>query len=121
MQKVSAMLNVHDMEKAWKARLLAAVDAATAGNKRSMRDICREAGLGPNYLSQLRSNEERAPRLDEFFRLTEALNVSAIHILMGVEMSRLDEEILQTVAPMSEEAKNGLLAAFRERLSREQA
>lgn len=121
MQIYNDMLDVHAMERAWKARLIAAVEGATADKKRSMRDICREAGVGPNYLSQLMTDPDRAPRLDEFFRLTEALGVSAIQILTGVEMSQLDEQILQVVAPMSEEAKKGLLAAFRERLSHELA
>lgn len=103
MQIFCDMLGVQAMEREWRDRLVAAIkNALDAGQ--SGRDISRAAKLGPNYVSQFLSSDTRAPRLDEFFRLMEVLDVSPAAILLGFEMDRETQELLQLLR--SPEAKS---------------
>lgn len=94
----------------WEKRLLDAVDRAYKSGK-SLRAIGEAAGLGPNFVSQLRSGS-RKPRLDSLIRLAEELDVSLRHILFGDAVSREEEEILHLLHSMPEKSRANLLAAL---------
>lgn len=93
---------------AWYERLLAAIEA----DGRSLREISRTAGLGPNFISQMKK-DKKGPSVDNFLKLTEALNVSAIYVISGVSMSSADERLLEHAAGLGDEDKEALLRVMR--------
>jgi lambda repressor-like predicted transcriptional regulator len=108
------MLDVTGMENDWRNRLIAAIKA----DGRSLRSISRTAKLGPNFVNQL-VKSSRIPGVDQFLRLTTVLGVSPTKILIGVEMTPEDEELLLLAARLSDEGRAHLLSLFQEIQARE--
>lgn len=72
------------METDWRERLLAAIDA----DERSDRAISLAAGLGPNFIGQMRGSKTAAPKnpgLNHVRKIVAALNVPLSSIVGGEE------------------------------------
>lgn len=102
------------MDGDWRKRFIAAIEA----DDRSLRSISLAAKLGPNFLSQL-IKTGRAPAVDNFLKLTTALGVSPTKILLGVEMTPEDDELLRLSARLSKKGRAELLSLFQELQARE--
>lgn len=97
----------------WRERLLAAVDEAIAQG-RSDRDISLKAGLGPNFVNQLR-NSETEPSVKNVLRLAAELRVSLSTLFLGRETSPEDEESLSLLGAITPAEREGLLSLLRAR------
>jgi transcriptional regulator with XRE-family HTH domain len=75
---------------AWRNRLLEAVDR----DGRSDRSISLEAGLGPNFLNQLR-NEAKEPGIEKIAALAKELGISVYYLFTGLEASEEDDQFLR--------------------------
>lgn len=99
------------MIQGWKTRLIEAVEAAIARG-RSQRSLGEAAGLGPNFITQLR-NSGRTPQLDSVIKLAQEIDVSLRYIIFGQAMTREEEEILDILLAMTEESRRDFLAVLR--------
>lgn len=100
------------MMDGWRERLLAAVDA----DPRSDRAISLKAGLGPNFLNNLRNNETE-PGIKKVLKLAQELNVSLAALFLGQETTPEDEEFLTLLQSASSAERDGLLTLLRARRS----
>jgi transcriptional regulator with XRE-family HTH domain len=94
----------------WRERLLRAIEA----DGRSSHAISRAAGLGPNYISQLRL-ENKEPGINQLIKLAEELDVSLAWLLLGVNVRPADEQffrLFQETPPQGREAVVSLLKAL---------
>jgi len=96
------------MDSAWKTRLLKAVD----DDGRSDRAVSVAAGLGVNFVNELR-NTEKEPSIQKVLKLAAELNLSLIHLFLGREITKDDEDLLFVLQSLPEDAKVGLLTALR--------
>lgn len=92
--------------------MLAAVDA----DPRSDRAVSLAAGLGPNFVNQLR-NSETEPGIKKILRLAEELNVSLATLFYGQDTTPEDEEFLSLLKSASAAERDGLLSLLRARRS----
>jgi len=98
------------MDNLWRHRLTSAIEL----DPRSKREIARECGFGPNFVSEL-FNSEKTPSADRVVRLAEVLGISLTYIFIGVEISRQDEEFLQLAAKLPDDEKDHLLGLLKAR------
>lgn len=94
----------------WRERLLAAVDA----DPRSDRAISLAAGLGPNFVNQLRNNETE-PGIKKVLRLAAELKVSLAALFYGDDITPDDEEFLRLLRAATAAERDGLLTFLRAR------
>lgn len=106
--EIAAMVMMED----WRERLLAAVDA----DPRSDRAISLKAGLGANFVNQLR-NSATEPGIKKVLRLAAELNVSLAALFYGQDTTPEDEEFLSLLKSASAGEREGLLALLRARRS----
>jgi transcriptional regulator with XRE-family HTH domain len=71
----------------WRDRLLQAVEA----DGRSAYIISKAAGLGQNYISQLKL-DRKEPGVNQLIRLADELDVSVAWLLLGVDVTPRDEQ-----------------------------
>lgn len=76
----------------WKTRLQKAIDASG----RSAREVSLKSGKGPGYIHSV-LKEGKDPTVDSLVAVCATLNVSVSYILLGVEMSKESEAILQAL------------------------
>lgn len=96
------------MEDKWKDRLLEAIDA----DDRSDRAISLSAGLGVNFVNELR-NTSKEPSLQKVLKLAAELDLSLSYLFIGYELTKDDEDLLFVLRSLPAEAKAGLLTALR--------
>lgn len=96
------------MSEGWKTRL----EEAVRNDARAPRAISIDAGLGPNYLSEL-FTQDKTPTVDKLLKLCATLGVSAAYILSGVKASRQSEEMLAILSGLSEDEQATLLRLAR--------
>ncbi len=77
----------------WRQRLERAIE----NDGRSMREISLAAGLSHGYIHGI-MKDNKEPTLDRFQKICEELNVSAAYIMMGVNISRNTEKIIEALA-----------------------
>lgn len=92
----------------WKQRFEAAIEASG----KSRRAISLAAGMGPGYVhSVLREGKE--PTIGSLIAICREAGVSAAHILLGLDISAQDEEILTLFAQVPEDQRPMVLAIIR--------
>jgi transcriptional regulator with XRE-family HTH domain len=99
----------------WKERLLAAIEA----DGKSARAISMAAGLGPNFVTQLR--EGREPGVKHVIKLTDALGVSLTHLFVGggeIALTPEEKEFLRLLRQSPEAERQALLLLLRARRPR---
>ncbi len=101
------------VHEGWRQRLLAAVD----NDGRSGREISVAAGLGVNYIAELR-NAGKDPRVKKIIKLADELGVSLSYVFLGVEATPEDEALLMEMRQMSEEQRRHLLGLVQALTSR---
>ena len=101
------------MTTGWRERLLAAVDA----DPRPDRTISLAAGLGPNFINQLRHSNKQ-PGINNVLRLAEELQVSRSALFLGRDISADEEEFLTLLRSASDAQKSGLMLLLRGRVGR---
>ncbi|WP_153003601.1 hypothetical protein [Aureimonas ureilytica] len=95
-------------ETTWRDRLLSLIDA----DERSDRALSTAAGLGPNYIQQMR-DRGTSPNITQTEKLCAVLGVSLIYVLTGMQMDREGEEFLALAATRSPEERRHLLELLR--------
>src|SRR5690348_11770744 len=96
------------IKEEWWIRLNTAIN----DSGRSLRDIALSAGLGPNYIGQMRKHG-KMPGADAVLKLCRALNVSAIYIFTGAKMSPEAEELLDLFSRLSRDQQDRFLDLLR--------
>jgi transcriptional regulator with XRE-family HTH domain len=91
----------------WRQRLLAACDAANAAG---MSDyvIAKKAGLGRNFVQQLRKSP-REPQAKHVIELCKALNVSLSHIFLGRDITPEGEQFVQAFQNLPADLREAVL------------
>lgn len=96
------------MTDSWKERLLLAVKR----DGRSARKISRAAGLGPNFVSQLR-RADKEPSMENVLKLAAELKVSLAYVFMGRDdISAEDEQILDILRHKTLEERKAFLTVL---------
>ncbi len=95
------------MQDNWKQRLLRAIDA----DERSDRAISKAAGLGINFVNELK-NTDKDPSVTKVLRLAKELNLSIAQVFLGFEISNDDEYLLSVLKNIPQEQKVALLTAL---------
>jgi transcriptional regulator with XRE-family HTH domain len=89
----------------WYIRLSAAIDAKVEASDPSKRKsksaISVEAGLAKNFVSQLLT-DKKAPSIDNFIALCNALDVSPTYILTGAPVTKEMEAVIAALAVLPE-------------------
>lgn len=97
------------MQNEWFARLIEAIEA----DGRSMNDLSLSAGLGRNFISQMKS-AGKVPSLENFGALLSALGDEATYyVLIGVRASREDLEAMLALQGLSPRARSLAFSFFR--------
>ena len=78
------------IDELWRQRLFDAID----DDPRSERAISIAAGLGVNYVGQMRKRG-KMPGVDAVMKICNALNVNAIFLFTGMCISAEDEQFLK--------------------------
>jgi hypothetical protein len=94
--------------RTWKERLFAAIDAEKKRSKRSWRVISMAAGLGQNYISEMRS-QGKEPLAQNVVDLAEECHVSLAWVFLGIEMNVEDERLLVLASRLDDQKKRSLL------------
>lgn len=92
----------------WRERLFAAIEQ----DKRSDRALSQAAGLGPNYIHQMRQRGT-APTLDAATKLCAVLDLSLVQLLTGLRLDAEGEEFVRFAADRSAEERRHLLELLR--------
>lgn len=100
----------------WRNRLLTAVD----DDGRSDRAISLAAGLGPNFVNELR-NSEKEPGVNKVTRLARTLNLSLGYVFSGMEISAVNEADLKVFLSLSPENRQAILTLARQIAATERA
>lgn len=96
------------MQNDWRSRLRKALDR----DERSDRRISLDAGLGPNFISQL-YNDGKEPGIDKLMAvLNELGTAAALTVIADYEISDQDEALLRAVLDLEDEAKENARAFF---------
>lgn len=88
------------MESEWRLRLEKAVENSGL----SYREIGRRAGLGPNYVTEL-FNYKKEPGISKVERICNAIGVSFVYIVTGLDISGTDEKFIRMAAALPESQK----------------
>ena len=89
------------MKDGWLERLSEAINE----DKRSMRALSLEAGLGPNFISQM-FNDGKDPGGDKLLSILEVLDQSAIaYIFLGIRIGPDDLAMLREYSAIPEGAR----------------
>ncbi len=98
---------VYMRHDSWRDRLTAAI---TKSGK-SLRAVSLEAGLGPGYVHSI-LKDDKDPTIDRLLAVCDAVPVSPIHVLLGVEAAPDDVTILRELHA-NPTARAGILAILR--------
>ncbi len=93
----------------WRTRLLEAVD----NDGRSDRAISKAAGLGPNFVNELRRGQ-KSPSVDNVIALIRQLGLSETYVFSGFELSGEDEELMRVFLALSPSNREALLVLARQ-------
>lgn len=93
----------------WRTRLIEAVDK----DERSDRAISRAAGLGPNFVNELRRSE-KSPSVDNVIALIRQLGLSEAYVFSGFELSGADAELMRVFLALSPSNREALLVLARQ-------
>ena len=104
------------MMEDWRTRLIQAVDA----DGRSDRAISEAAGLGVNFVNELRKGEKE-PGVNKVLRLADTLQLSLGYVFSGTEISAHDEADLQVFLALSSENRQSILNLARQIIAAERA
>lgn len=91
-------------EDAWRERLKDAADKSG----RSLRSISLAAGCGPGYLHDILSTKKE-PSIARLIKLCEAIGVSVTYVVLGIEWTPTQEQLLLLMSGLSEKRKKLLL------------
>lgn len=102
----------------WLIRLAAEITKRSAGgpNEISYRRLSIAAGLGPNYVSQLLSDDWKEPSFGNVIKLCDYLGLSITYVVTGADVTQREEELLHQMALLDDQERQqllGLLRAFR--------
>lgn len=101
-------MNAELGQEVWRKRLLTAVDR----DQRSDRRISIAAGLGENFVNQLRRHK-KVPTIESFLALVDVLGTaSAIYVLTGVEMNSRVATLLQAAQSLDPEVAEDFASLF---------
>jgi len=100
------------MTEDWKERIL----AAAAKDGRSDRAISIAAGLGENFLNQLRHQSRVSPSVDKVLQLASELKLSRSQLFIGDDISQEDEEFLELLRNSAPAERQALLLLLKGRL-----
>lgn len=92
------------IKEGWRDRL----DAAIKNSGRSDRSLSLEAGLGENYVQQMRT-KGKMPGADALIKLCETLGVSVTYIFSGAKMTPEEEEMLVLFSSLDDAQKKTFL------------
>lgn len=81
------------MNEGWRERLQAAI----AASGRSPADICRDAGVGRSYLTDLTRSTTHGPRIDTLAKVAQACGVSLSWIVDGVELTPEQADLVRAI------------------------
>mgnify|MGYP001760061663 CR=1 FL=1 len=95
------------MHENWKKRLVEAIDA----DSRPARAISKAAGLGVNFVNELK-NTDKDPSVNKVLRLAKELNLSVAQVFLGYELTSDDEYLLSVLRTIPNEQKAALLTAL---------
>lgn len=93
---------------AWKQRLHSAIKDRWVAQGRSLAELSRLSGQGPNYVSQM-LNEDKEPKTQTVINIAENINVSLSWIFLGIDMTAEDEKLLLIAAKIDTDQKKKLL------------
>lgn len=97
------------MKDGWMDRLLEVIEADT----RSMRSVSQAAGLGVNYITQVK-NRDRTPGADYLAKImTQYSDQDAIYVYVGFRFSSEDIEVLRQLSHLSPDARAHFLDFLR--------
>lgn len=107
-RRTHSRVRPHRMSK-WFERLITVIES----DDRSKRQLSADAGLGPNYVSQM-LNRKSDQQVDKVMRLIETLGPeSALWILTGTKMSAADVEMFRLASSLDDDLKVEALRFFR--------
>lgn len=101
----------------WHGRLIEAINAYQAeqrrlGKRDSDRDLSKAAGLGPNYVGQIRSSAANVG-VETMLKLCKQLDVSVTYIMTGARLTREEEDVVKMFSRVPPEAKAHFLGVLR--------
>ncbi len=96
----------------WRDRLLDAVDA----DPRSDRAISMAAGLGPNFVNELR-NTDKEPGIKKVLKLAGELGVSLSKLFLGGDLTPEDEEYFAELLKLTPDQRRAILVGLKVRRS----
>lgn len=98
----------------WLNRLVAEIEKRHAdGTGVSLRKISTEAGLGPNFVSQLMADNWKEPSFGRVVKLCDYMDISVTYIVTGAEMSHMQEQMLSQLAAMPEHQQRSVVGLLR--------
>lgn len=92
----------------WRHRLLKAIE----DDRRSDRKLSIDAGLGPNYVQQMKNDAKNTGAV-AVIKLCSALNVSTAYIFAGIELTPETEEVLKLFSRLDADLKDRILGILR--------
>ncbi len=92
----------------WKQRLWSAIDA----DERTDRALSLAAGLGPNYVQQMR-DRGGAPKIDAAEKLCAVMGISLLYVMTGLPIDEEGEELIRLAAGSSPSQRHHLVQLLR--------
>lgn len=86
---------------------------AIASSDKSARQISKDAGVAPGYVSGILT-ENKEPSIARFLRICDEIPANPVYILYGVSAEPGDEEILKALRD-NPEARRAILALISQR------
>ena len=99
--------NIPDMDDSFRERLSGAIERAG----KSARRVSLDAGLGPGYVHSI-IKERKDPTIDKLIAICDAIPISLMYVVYGVDASPHDIEILRALRDHPA-ARDGILAILR--------
>ena len=97
----------------WRDRLRLEANRRCEGSRDSYRQISLRAGVNERYLSDIFS-KGKMPTVPIFLSITEAMDVSPVYILTGLDMTPIQQEILSIFVNLSESEQEAFLTFARQ-------
>lgn len=110
------MLVIEWLMEEWRGRLLDAVKA----DGRSDRAISLTAGLGPNFVNELR-NQTKEPGVNKVVRLAHTLGLSLSFVFSGADLSAQVEADLALFLSLSPASRKAILDLAQQLITDERA